>query len=288
MSSYNVISADSHIVEPPDLYESRIEPKFRTHAPRIERHRTRTGQEYDAWYLDGVRVGTVGSVIQAGRRFEDPGSIDFLGVWEDVRKAAYDPAAMLEELEVDGVWGACLQPSQGLFWYRLSDSELLSALCRAYNVWITDFCRAAPGRLKGIGMLNRSRPREQRLLDALLIDGHDLRRCLRPLPAFESWLGRARNGLGAPLAAADGFHLPRAACARPGLEVAARDAAQRILAAQHVRGIHGGRLRHSLARCDRGRQHAVGQRLPACRVNVAEVARIPGSDLHRRPRGGPA
>ena len=154
MSSYNVISADSHIVEPPDLYESRIEPKFRSRAPRIERHRTRTGQEYDAWYLDGVRVGTVGSVIQAGRRFEDPGSIDFLGVWEDVRKAAYEPHAMLEELEADGVWGACLQPSQGLFWYRLPDSELLSALCRAYNVWITDFCRAAPGRFKGIGMLN--------------------------------------------------------------------------------------------------------------------------------------
>ena len=154
MSSYNVISADSHIVEPPDLYESRIEPKFRSRAPRIERHRTRTGQEYDAWYLDGVRVGTIGSVIQAGRRFEDPGSIDFLGVWEDVRKAAYEPHAMLEELEADGVWGACLQPSQGLFWYRLPDSELLSALCRAYNVWITDFCRAAPGRFKGIAMLN--------------------------------------------------------------------------------------------------------------------------------------
>ena len=154
MSSYNVISADSHIVEPPDLYESRIDPKFRSRAPRMERHRTRTGQEYDAWYLDGVRVGTVGSVIQAGRRFEDPGSIDFLGVWEDVRKAAYEPHAMLEELEADGVWGACLQPSQGLFWYRLPDSELLSALCRAYNVWITDFCRAAPGRFKGIGMLN--------------------------------------------------------------------------------------------------------------------------------------
>jgi len=154
MNGYNVISADSHIVEPPDLYESRIEPKYRSRAPRMERHRTRTGQQYDAWYMDGLRVGTVGSVIQAGRRFEDPGSIDFLGVWEDVRKAAYEPHAMLEELEVDGVWGACLQPSQGLFWYRLPDGELLSALCRAYNAWIADFCRAAPTRFKGIGMLN--------------------------------------------------------------------------------------------------------------------------------------
>ncbi len=154
MSGYRVISADSHIVEPPDLYENRIEPKFRDRAPRIERHRTRTGREYDAWYFEGVRVGTVGSVIQAGKRFEDPGSIDFLGLWEDVRKAAYEPHAMLEELEMDGVWGACLQPSQGLFWYRLSNSELLSALCRAYNGWIADFCQAAPDRLKGVGMLN--------------------------------------------------------------------------------------------------------------------------------------
>jgi predicted TIM-barrel fold metal-dependent hydrolase len=154
MNAYRVISADSHIVEPPTLYETHIEPKYRERAPRMERHRTRTGREYDAWYLDGVRVGTVGSVIQAGKRFEDPGSIDFLGVWEDVRKAAYEPHAMLEELAMDGVWGACLQPSQGLFWYRLPDSELLSALCKAYNDWIVDFCRAAPDRFKGIGMLN--------------------------------------------------------------------------------------------------------------------------------------
>ena len=131
MAAFNLISADSHIVEPPDLYATRIEPKFRDAAPRLERHRTRQGREYDAWYLNGTRCGTVGSVIQAGKRFEEPGSLDFLGLWEDVKKAAYEPDAMIEELEVDGVWGACLQPSQGLFWYRINDSILLTALCRA-------------------------------------------------------------------------------------------------------------------------------------------------------------
>lgn len=154
MAAYRVISADSHIVEPPDMYSSRIEPKFRDRAPTMERHRTRTGREYDAWYYDGIRVGTVGSVIQAGKRFEDPGGIDFLGIWEDVRKAAYDPHEMLKELEHDGVWGACMQPSQGLFWYHIPDGALLSALCATYNDWIADFCKPAPDRLKGIGMLN--------------------------------------------------------------------------------------------------------------------------------------
>ena len=40
----------------------------------------------------GQQVGTLGAVMQAGQRFEDPSQIDFLGVWEDVRKGAYDAA----------------------------------------------------------------------------------------------------------------------------------------------------------------------------------------------------
>jgi predicted TIM-barrel fold metal-dependent hydrolase len=154
MAAFKVISADSHIVEPPDMYTSRIEPKFRERAPRIERHKTPAGREYDAWMLDGTQVGTLGAVMQAGQRFEDPSQIDFLGVWEDVRKGAYDPHSMITENEEDGVWGSCLQPSQGLFWYRVPDSELLTEVCRVYNDWITDFCKPYPERLKGIAMLN--------------------------------------------------------------------------------------------------------------------------------------
>ena len=55
---------------------------------------------------------------------------------------------------MDGVWGSCLQPSQGLFWYRIPDSDLLSAICRVYNDWIAEFCKPHPDRLKGIAMLN--------------------------------------------------------------------------------------------------------------------------------------
>jgi predicted TIM-barrel fold metal-dependent hydrolase len=55
---------------------------------------------------------------------------------------------------VDGIWGSVLQPSQGLFWYLVPDSALLSEICRIYNDWIADFCKARPDRLKGIAMLN--------------------------------------------------------------------------------------------------------------------------------------
>src|SRR6266849_6741831 len=82
MAGYKLISADSHIVEPPDMYAGRIDPKFRDRAPKMERRKTPAGREYDAWVIDGLQVGTLGAVIQAGQRFEDPSQIDFLGVWE--------------------------------------------------------------------------------------------------------------------------------------------------------------------------------------------------------------
>ena len=95
MAGYRIISADSHIVEPPDMYTARFDPKLRNRAPHMERRKTPAGREYDAWMLEGQQVGTLGAVMQAGQRFEDPSQIDFLGVWEDVRKGAYHADAMI-------------------------------------------------------------------------------------------------------------------------------------------------------------------------------------------------
>src|SRR6202049_2860783 len=112
MAESKLISAYSHIVEPPDMYTGRIEPRFRDRAPRMERRKTPAGREFDAWMLDGMQVGTLGAVIQAEQRFEDPSQIDFLGTWEDVRKGAYDAHSMIVENEEDGVWGWCCSPAR--------------------------------------------------------------------------------------------------------------------------------------------------------------------------------
>ncbi len=160
MSDYKIISGDTHIVEPPDLYANRMDAPMRERAPYIKRQKTAQGADFDAWFIGDQQVIQLGAVTQAGRRFDDPDKIDFVGIWEDVREGAYQPDAMLKELAIDNVWGAILQPSQGLFWYHLEDSELLTAICHAYNDWIAEFCRAHPHRLKGIGMLNVDDPNE--------------------------------------------------------------------------------------------------------------------------------
>ena len=46
---YRLVSADSHVNEPPDLWQQRVPAKFKDRAPRVERL-----PEGDAWILEGV------------------------------------------------------------------------------------------------------------------------------------------------------------------------------------------------------------------------------------------
>ena len=154
MSEYKVISCDTHIVEPPDLYVSHIEPRLRDRAPRLVRTETSSGREYDAWFLDGQELITLGAFTQTAMRFEDPARIDFMATWEDVRKGAYDPHEMIKDLEQDGIWGALVFSSIGAMLSRIPDSELLTGVCRAYTEAIAEFCKPYPDRLKAPGFIN--------------------------------------------------------------------------------------------------------------------------------------
>ena len=70
MMTHKLISADSHIVEPPDLYTTRIEPRFRDRAPRLERLETPGGRKFDAWTIDGQQAGTLGGLVRIEEEVE--------------------------------------------------------------------------------------------------------------------------------------------------------------------------------------------------------------------------
>ena len=60
MANDKIISADTHIVEPPDIYASRIDPKLRDEAPVMRKAKTEDGRDYDGWFYNGEQVATVG------------------------------------------------------------------------------------------------------------------------------------------------------------------------------------------------------------------------------------
>ena len=145
-----VLSSDSHVFEPRDLWQTRIDRAFRDRAPRIERI---DDGDYIVVERDQILSG-IGLISNAGIRFEAPEAISAEGRFEDVLHGGYDPEQHLRDMALDGVAGEVLYPSQGLFYFKLADPLLMSAIFRAYNDWLAEFCRTDPARLKGIAMIN--------------------------------------------------------------------------------------------------------------------------------------
>jgi len=99
-------------------------------------------------------IAGIGLISNAGARFEAPETISSQGRFEDVHQGGYAPEQHLQDMQIDGVAGEVLYPSQGLFYFKVADTPLMSAIFRAYNDWLAEFCSTAPARLKGIAMIN--------------------------------------------------------------------------------------------------------------------------------------
>src|SRR6266404_592153 len=145
-----ILSSDSHVFEPPDLWTTRIDQAFRHRAPRMVRI-----DGADQLVVEEHQVlSGIGLISNAGARFEAPETISGLGRFEDVPQGGYDPDHHLADMRLDGVAGEVLYPSQGLFYFKVTDTPLMSAIFRAYNDLLAEFCRTDPARLKGIAMIN--------------------------------------------------------------------------------------------------------------------------------------
>ncbi len=119
MATYRLISSDSHIVEPAELWSTRMDRKFRDRAPRLVRE-----GDCDQWYADGVKFGNVGTNQQAGLRFEAPERLTAEGSMDTVRRGGYDSHAHVEDMDVDSVAGGVLYLAQGQTVYGVPDGEL--------------------------------------------------------------------------------------------------------------------------------------------------------------------
>jgi predicted TIM-barrel fold metal-dependent hydrolase len=69
------------------------------------------------------------------------------GLAEHQARAGWDPKVRLEFFDAEHVAAAVIYPTTGLHFGALTDLDLLTALCQAYNTWAHDFCSTAPERL---------------------------------------------------------------------------------------------------------------------------------------------
>jgi predicted TIM-barrel fold metal-dependent hydrolase len=189
-----VIDCDGHILEPPDLWETYLEPAYRARALRI-----RVGEDgYEYLEIDGqrstiARQGQLATLGGMGKRVEEARALREQAMRGEVAPdsvrgvrpatsetylggAAFGTMVMKERVQLldrEGMARAILYPTLGLLWEaELFDPELSSAYCRAYNRWIADFCRDSGGRLVPIAHLSLGDPAEAaRELERAVKDG---------------------------------------------------------------------------------------------------------------------
>ena len=150
MHSANIISSDSHIWEPTELWTSTIGKQYGERAPHVVQE-----EDSDWWYCGGRKVIDFHAAGgQVGKRFTDPKGLTETGRLESVRPGAWDPVARIEDLESDGVEGDVIYPSVAAVLYWMPDGALLNDIFRVYNDWIAGFCQANPRKLKAIAALN--------------------------------------------------------------------------------------------------------------------------------------
>lgn len=110
-----LISADSHVIEDPHLWEQRLPARWTDSAPVFAER-------------------GIGSPYQT-----HPGG--------------WDPVARVDEMAVDGVSQEVLYPSLTMILFGMADPKLQEACFRVYNDWILEYCAASPDRLFAIAVL---------------------------------------------------------------------------------------------------------------------------------------
>src|SRR5580658_1251149 len=148
---YAVADVDSHIIEPVDLWTSRVPAKWGDLVPHVK-FDERWGE--DRWYIGSKKLFGVGAFAQAGWREYPPSHPHSL---EEAVPAALDAKERLAYMDQVGVYYQLLYPNilgfHSHVFLNQMDHGLAADCVRAYNDWLTEFSSADSRRFVPMMML---------------------------------------------------------------------------------------------------------------------------------------
>lgn len=141
-----VISADSHVCEPPGCFVDHIDAAYRDRAPRM----VRDEKLGDVFRIEGSKQAVPLSLASgAGKKPEELSAKG--AVFEKLHRGGWDPEARIGDQDRDGIAAEVIYPSVGMELCNIPDLDLKHACMRAYNRWLAEFCAPYPARLIGLG-----------------------------------------------------------------------------------------------------------------------------------------
>jgi len=139
MTERRLISADSHVNEPPEMFAERLPVGLRDRGPHLET-------------IDGVEC----LVMEGMRPRKLPRGRDALTGEALARAQAggWEPQLRLRDQDRDGVSGEVIFPTLGLqACFMAPDAELQMALARAYNDWLAEIFVPYPQRFAAAAII---------------------------------------------------------------------------------------------------------------------------------------
>ncbi len=145
-NGFKVMDSDMHVVEPLDLWERYTEPAFRDRAPKgISRARGDMQIE-----LEGHLMPAEPDNLLISK------SVEQVDIYKEPEECGWDSASQVRAMDAEGIDVSIIFPSRGLYALALDsmDPDLGTAIAKAYNNWMYDFCSYEPGRMYGAGMVS--------------------------------------------------------------------------------------------------------------------------------------
>ena len=128
-----IIDADTHLIEPPDIFTSRLARKYHEQCPHIQEHTEKESAEFRNYTANCIG--------------------------DNPAESLYGPVERAKVMDRHGINAAATFPTLGLTGpevYREipgADSEVQLAVVSAYNDWILSWNEAAPGRFICLAVL---------------------------------------------------------------------------------------------------------------------------------------
>ena len=140
-----LVSVDDHVVEPPDLFDRWVPPRYRDRAPKSVRKPDGT----DVWMFEGIEKPNIGLNAVVGRPPEEYGMDP--SAYVEMRPGCYDIHARVRDMDANGVLGSMCFPTFpqfcGQMFAKASDKDLAHVLLQSYNDWhVEEWCGTYPGR----------------------------------------------------------------------------------------------------------------------------------------------
>jgi predicted TIM-barrel fold metal-dependent hydrolase len=135
-SSLRVIDADGHTLEPPDLLDSHLDPKFRHRVVN-----TPAGRLFDGRPVSRHPPHTLESL-----RFTPDLIRQRYG---DLAEDGFSAQAVVRALDQEGIEISVIYGPLYDCWIDGMDAELACAIARAYNRWLAEYTAESGGRIRG-------------------------------------------------------------------------------------------------------------------------------------------